>query len=84
MEHKNPKKFLLFLSIILIVALFVCGIVFTIIANNRADRLKDFNDKNNTIQEYLLPNTKWYQIFWKKLATHSKQGWVFYFFFNNW
>lgn len=58
MEHKNPKKFLLFLSIILIVALFVCGIVFTIIANNRADRLKDFNDKNNTIQEYLLPNTK--------------------------
>lgn len=63
MEHKNPKKILLYFAIALIVALFVCGVVFTIIANNRADRLKDFNKDNDIIQEYLSPNSERNQIF---------------------
>lgn len=58
MEHKNPKKILLYFAIALIVALFVCGVVFTIIANNRADRLNDYNKRNEIIQEYLSSNSE--------------------------
>lgn len=60
MEHKNPKKFFTILAIVLIVALFVCGVVFTLIANGRADRLKDYDNKNDIIQEYLSSNPERY------------------------
>ena len=53
MEQKSHKKVFTIIATIMIAALFVFGIVFTLIKNNRINEANKYNQSQSQIDKYL-------------------------------
>jgi hypothetical protein len=53
MEQRNNKKIFTILAIVLISCLFILGIVFTLIKNDRAKDAERYNQSQSQIEDYL-------------------------------